>query len=56
MSERTVDVEASMSVTTDGDTPMEARSEVASRVKQALDSIEGIEAGIAVGTSGGEEK
>lgn len=55
MSEREVDVEVSFSVITEGYTPFEARSEVAQRVKEAIDGIEGKTDGIAVGTSGGEK-
>lgn len=54
MSDRIVEVDAHFHVAVDADTPMEARSEAASRVKRAIESIEGKEDGCAVGTSGGE--
>lgn len=53
MTERNVEVEASLSVRVDADRPIDARSEAAQRVKQALEEVEGKTPGIAVGTSDG---
>jgi len=52
--ERSVDVDVSMQVVAEGESPHDARSTVASRVKEAIDGIEGKTPGVAVGTRGGE--
>jgi len=55
MTKREVDVTVDLSVIVEGDKPFDARKEVALRVKEAVEQIDGKTDGVAVGTRGGEE-